>query len=181
VELRDASAPELAIPSTKLAGWPKAMFVRTDGQLIDLDGSLPIIGNPAVANNLYIVIRHRNHIDIMSATGLVLSGNTYSYDFTGSVNQAYGGSLGYKLLDGGACGMASGDMDADGKVFASDFVEWATDSGLGDIYSLGDLDFDGNVFASDFVQWAGNSGLDYPVETVQPDVPVFVAQVPDNE
>jgi len=181
VELRDASAPELAIPSTKLAGWPKAMFVRTDGQLIGLDGSLPNIGNPAVANNLYIVIRHRNHIDIMSATGLVLSGNTYSYDFTGSVNQAYGGSLGYKLLDGGACGMASGDMDADGKVFASDFVEWATDSGLGDIYSLGDLDFDGNVFASDFVLWAGNSGLDYPVETVQPDVPVFVAQVPDNE
>lgn len=181
VELRDATAPELATPATKLAGWPKAMFVRTDGQLVDLDGFLPEIGNPVVNNNLYIVIRHRNHVDIMSADGLLLTGNTYSYDFTGSVNQAYGGSLGYKLLNGGACGMASGDMDADGKVFASDFVEWATDSGLGDIYSLGDLDFDGNVFASDFVLWAGNSGLDYPVEAIQPDVPVFVTQVPDKE
>lgn len=181
VELRDATAPELATPATTLAGWPKAMFVRTDGQLVDLDGFLPDIGNPVVNNNLYIVIRHRNHVDIMSADGLILTGNTYSFDFTGSVNQAYGGSLGYKLLNGGACGMASGDMDADGKVFASDFVEWATDSGLGDIYSPGDLDFDGNVFASDFVLWAGNSGLDYPVEAIQPDVPVFVTQVPDKE
>lgn len=179
VELRDAPSPETAIPATTLPGWPKAFFLKSDGQITGLDGiSLPDIGLPVITHNLYVVVRHRNHIDVLSANALVLNGYTYAYDFSTALAQAYGSGAGYKEIAPGVFGMAGGDTDADGKVFASDFVGWATDSGLQDLYSPADMDFDGNVFASDFVKWAGNSGLDNPVEGDNKGPAIFISQVP---
>jgi hypothetical protein len=177
VELRQAASPELALPATKLPGWPKAYFVNSIGKLTAPDGQTPTIGHPVVTQNLYIVIRHRNHIDVMSAGALLSDGNTYTYSFTGSISSAYGGGAGYKEIAPGTFGLASGDIDADGKVFASDFVDWATGSGSLGVYAAPDVDFDGNVFASDFVQWAGNSGINHPVESSP--VPVYISQVPE--
>jgi subtilisin family serine protease len=181
VELRDAPSPETAIPATTLPGWPRAFLLKSDGQITDLDGlSLPDIGLPAIGNNLYVIVRHRNHIDVLTANALVLNGNTYAYDFSTALAQAHGADAGYKEIAPGVFGMAGGDTDADGKVFASDFVGWATDSGLQNLYSPADMDFDGNVFASDFVKWAGNSGLDNPVEGGGGEA-VYISQVPDTE
>jgi len=178
IELRDAADPGSANETTTI--HKMACFVRNDGQIVALDGtSNPSIGNPAVTQNLYIVVRHRNHIDVLSANALTLTGNTYTYDFSTALAQAHGAGAGYKEIAAGVFGMAGGDTDADGKVFASDFVGWATDSGLQDLYSPADMDFDGNVFASDFVKWAGNSGLDSPVEGGDGEV-VYISQVPDE-
>jgi uncharacterized protein (TIGR02145 family) len=157
-ELRDADTPENATSATKLEGWPKAMFLKTDGSLADLDGNLPNIGSPNVINNLYIVIRHRNHLDVMSSAALTLSGNTYSYDFTDDVTKACGGTAGYKQIGTGVFGMVAGDIDADGAVFASDFNIWAINFGLTTVYLTADVDMDGQVFASDFNKWAVNFG-----------------------
>ena len=177
VELRQAASPKHALPDMKLHGWPRAYFVNTTGKLTGPDGQTPTIGHPVVTQNLYLVVRHRNHIDVMSAGALLSDGNTYSYNFTGSIGTAYGGGAGYKEIAPGTFGLASGDIDADGKVFASDFVYWATGSGSLGVYADPDVDFDGNVFASDFVQWAGNSGINYPVETSPS--PVYISQVPE--
>jgi len=167
VELRDATAPELADPTTTLTGWPKAYFVKADGSIVDLDGtSLPDIGNPTVTNNLYVVVRHRNHIAVMSANGMILTGGTtYVYDFSTSLSQAFNGSAGYKELgaSSGIFGMVSGDADATGDVSVIDFDVWATDFGQTSVYLQTDIDLDSEISVIDFDKWATNFGVSNPV------------------
>jgi len=162
VELRDAVAPENATSATIVEGWPKAMFLKNDGSIVDLNGNTPSIASPSANNNLYLVIRHRNHLDVMSSAPLVLVGNTYSYDFTDDISKAYGGVAGYKAIGNGKYGMVAGDIDADGAVFTSDFNLWAINFGNTTIYLPADVDMDGQVFTSDFNKWAINFGTNNP-------------------
>jgi hypothetical protein len=163
VDLRDAATPETALPATSLTGWPKAMFAKSDGSIVALDGtSQPNIGNPTVTNNLYVVIRHRNHIAVMSASGLTLAGSTYSYDFSTLLTQAYGGAAGYKEIATGVFGMVSGDADGDGKVFPSDYIQWSGKYNLTG-YLNSDYDMDSKVFPSDYVKWSSNYNKNNPV------------------
>ena len=166
VELRDATDPSLAGSLATLPGWPRACFLRDDGKIVDLDGtSPPDIGNPVIGNNLYVVVRHRNHIDVISAFGAILSAGQYIYDFSTSIDQAYGGGSGYKMIAPGIYGMVSGDSDGDGSAFTTDFNAWASEFGNDNLYHNADLDLDGAVFTSDFNKWAGNFGFDNPVES----------------
>ena len=165
VELRDAATPAAALPATKLAGWPKAFFIKADGSIVGLDGtSLPSIGNPAVANNLYIVVIHRNHIAVMSATGISLTGSSYLYNFSTAITQAYGDAAGYKQIGTGVFGMVSGDADADGNISVLDFSEWSTSFGLNPFYLSADIDLDVDVTVLDFSQWSSNFGLSTPAK-----------------
>ncbi len=158
VELRDADSPGNATPATIVTGWPKAFFLKNDGSLVGPDGNPPNIGSPTINDNLYIVVRHRNHLDVMSSVPLALTGNTYTYDFTDALAKAHGGAAGYKEIGTGVFGMVAGDIDADGAVFASDFNLWAINFGLITVYLAADVDMDGQVFASDFNKWAVNFG-----------------------
>ncbi len=158
VELRQAESPELASTSTVLPGWPKALLILQDGSVVDTDGTLPAIGTATGYHNLFVVIRHRNHLDVMSSMPLMLLGKNYSYDFTDALDKAYGSGAGYKQLSEGVFGLVAGDSDADGAVFASDFNLWAINFGLTTVYISVDADLDGNVFASDFNKWAVNFG-----------------------
>jgi hypothetical protein len=183
VELRDADLPENATPSTKLTGWPKAFFLKSDGQIVDLDGSsLPNIGSPTITNNLFIVVRHRNHIDIMSSAGATLTGNNYTYDFTTGIGQAYGGSAGYKQIGTSAYGMVAGDGDGDGASSTSDFNAWTTDFGFSNVYNSQDFDFDASVQLSDYNQWTINFGFNNPVNAPSGNNGIiYKSQVPDNQ
>jgi len=125
-------------------------------------------------------VRHRNHLDVMSNTGATLSGATYSYDFSTGINQAYGGSDGYKQLSGTVYGMVSGDSDADGQVMTTDFNPWSADYGNSN-YLSADNDLDGSVLTSDFNKWAGNFGFNHPVNAPSPGGQIFYkSQVPDK-
>ncbi len=177
VELRQAASPELALPATKLPGWPKAYIVNSSGKLTTPDGQTPTIGHPVVTQNLYIVIRHRNHIDVMSAGALLSDGNTYTYNFTGSISSAYGGGAGYKSIAAGIFGMVAGDADADNSVFTSDFNLWAGRFGNTLVHDATDFDMDGSVFTSDFNQWAGNFGTEHIVDGGP--APLYRSQVPE--
>jgi hypothetical protein len=173
VELRDADAPQNADETTTLAGWPKALLLDDEGNILDLDGNPEQFVNTA-QDNLYIVVRHRNHLDVMSSEPLVLSGNTYIYDFTDAITKAYGSAMGYKQIASGVFGMVAGDSDADGAIFTSDYNRWAAVFGNTLIYLAADLDMDGQVFASDFNKWAINFGTN-PSNTV---ICPFKSQVP---
>jgi hypothetical protein len=158
VELRDAATPGEAIPSTKLAGWPKSFFLKSDGSIVDRDGiRMPDLGSPVIANNLYIIIRHRNHIPIMSATGAILTGDVYSFDFTTGLDQAYGGGSGYTQV-GSSFAMVTGDIDQDGVIYVSDYNSWVKGFGSADGYFNSDLDMDGKIYVSDYNKWAANFG-----------------------
>jgi len=160
VELRQAATPATALPATTLTGWPKACFLKSNGSIVDLDGtSFPTIGNPPITGNLYVVIRHRNHLAIMSSTGMTLAGDNYVYNFTDGISKANGGSSGYKLLSGGIYGMVSGDADSDGNISVLDFTKWATDFGKTNVYLSSDIDADGQISVLDFTKWATNFGM----------------------
>ena len=158
VELRDATTPALATSGTRIFG-PKAYFLKSDGSIVDVDGSsMPILGNLSVTNNLYVIVRHRNHIAVMSSVGMSLSGHTYSYDFSTAVTQAYGGTTGYKLIGTSVYGMVTGDIDGDGKVFPTDYNIWAEGFGGVNGYFNADLDMDSKIFPTDYNKWAENFG-----------------------
>jgi hypothetical protein len=158
VELRQATGPSLATSGTIIA--KQAGLLKSSGSIVDVSGSILRFDNYGVSgvNNLYVVIRHRNHLAIMSNTGAGLNAGVYSYDFTSSLSQAYGGGNGYKAVST-TFAMVSGDIDQDGSIAVSDYNSWAAGFGLTNSYFRFDLDMDKQVAVSDYNKWAANFGL----------------------
>ena len=140
IELRDAASAGLADASTSIA--TKACFILKDGSLVNIDG----ISNPrfdiTVTQGLFAVVRHRNHLDIISASPLTQTAGVYTYDFTTSSGQAYGTDP-QKNLGNGAYGMYGGDANADGAVNISDKdSSWIQNAGKSGYYPS-DFNLDG--------------------------------------
>ncbi|MGC8866572.1 MAG: hypothetical protein ACP5O2_12760 [Bacteroidales bacterium] len=163
VDLRDAPSAEWATPATRLPGWPKAFLLNSEGYITGFDGYLPGMGNPTISHQLFIVIRTRTHVDVMSASGLGLSNDQYVYDFTDNASKAYGGLSVVKNLAPGVYGLMAGDADADGNVFTSDYNIWSAEFGSSNVYSPADFDYDGHVFTSDFNLWSASFGISWPI------------------
>jgi hypothetical protein len=158
VELRQATVAASATSSTILA--KRAAFIRSDGTIVDLDGVSTVRFDDhyvTTPNNLYIVVRHRNHLAVMSSSGATLSGGVYSYDFTTGLNKAYGGGSGYKQV-GSTFAMVAGDIDKDGNVYVSDYNRWTAGFGTTNGYFDYDLDMDGFGYISDYNKWSANFG-----------------------
>jgi hypothetical protein len=189
IELRHAATPGAAGPTTWFA--KAAAFLKSDGTLVDYsDGVSPVKfhktqGSPGT-DNIYPVIRHRNHVAIIAdgnglGTGTGATKNadgTYTYDFRTGIGQALGNANGYKQINTSPVefGMVAADIDQDGAVFVPDFNIWALQLGNGPGYFSADVDFDGYVFVPDFNKWALNLGTNNPVN--MPLVPLYHSFVP---
>lgn len=68
----------------------------------------------------YIVVRHRNHLPVMSATAQTLSASSGLYDFTTTQTQAYGTNP-MKGLEAGVFGMYAGNNDGDNLITVLDY------------------------------------------------------------
>ena len=158
VELRDAMTPEQATSGTRIG--ERAGFLRNDGKIIDTAGNEGItFTNTTFANNLYVVIHHRNHLSIMSSSGLTESSGVYPYDFTTGSAQAYGGTAGHKQIGPGVWGMIGGDGNKDGQITPTDKSPlWDTQSGTQG-YSESDYNLDTQTDNKDKDDiWAPNLG-----------------------
>lgn len=157
VELRDADIAANATSGTMIAR--QAGFLLTDGSVVCTDGNTSMFFSAAVNQNLFAVICHRNHLDVMSGNPLVQNGNIYTYDFTTAAGQAHGGILGHKEIDAGVYGMTGGDGMPDGQIGNGDKVDvWVPQSGSSG-YLYGDFSLDGQVNNGDKVEvWGPNSG-----------------------
>jgi PKD repeat protein len=146
VDFRDAATAALALPATSVRTY--AALVLKNGDIISPYGGMPLYLNEEISNNLYVAIFHRNHLGIMSANPVTLSGGTYSYDFTTGSGQAYGGDS-QKNLGSGIYGMYAGDFNADGTVNTNDKTNpWGTVAGKYG-YLQSDGDFDGQADNND--------------------------------
>jgi 3',5'-cyclic AMP phosphodiesterase CpdA len=142
VEIRDAASAALAT-SVTTAGRQSAWILK-DGSIIDADGVSALTFYHTPVHQMFVVVYHRNHLAVMSANPLVLSGGVYPYNFTTGAGQFYGNSAGAKDLGSGIWGMISGDADADGTVTTTDKNDnWMLQAGSAG-YLESDFDLNGN-------------------------------------
>ncbi len=126
----------------------KSVFLHKDGRLVNDDGSTDEIALNASEGDYYIVIKHRNHLKVMSSTAVTLNSTTATlYDFTTSASQFYG-TGGAVELENGVWGMWSGDADGSGVVDAGDRNSTWNDRNKSG-YENSDVDLSGVVDAGD--------------------------------
>ncbi len=108
VELRTGTAASSRVST-------RAGFLKNDGSIVDVDGVSPLSFSGIFSGSYYIVIRHRNHLAIMSAAAISLSSSTPLYNFSSAQSQAYGTNP-MASLTGGIFGMYAGDVNGDGVI-----------------------------------------------------------------
>lgn len=128
VELRDALSAASATSATSVA--KKTGLLLSDGSVVGPNGVSPLGFNVVINDFMFIVVWSRNHLGIMSSSGMVNPTGTVSYDFTTGAGQVYG-TNGSKQLTTGVWGMFSGDVNADGIVNGADKspAGWNTEAG----------------------------------------------------
>jgi hypothetical protein len=140
VELRDATDAASADETTVIAR--KAGFLKDDGSITYLDGNSNIGFVKNISNNLFVVVRHRNHLPILTSSALVPVSGKYTYDF--SVSGAFGTNA-MKDFGGGTFVMIAGDMNADGVIDNNDKIQsWDVHAGKTG-YLNADVNLDGRV------------------------------------
>ena len=146
IDLRDASSAAAALPVTSVE--MKAAFILNNGSVVGLDGSSVLQFTASISNDPYVVIWHRNHLGVLSATSPVEIGGVYTYNFSTALAQAFGGGQGYKLIDTGIYGMAGGDANGDGVIDVADKTLWTGQAGTKG-YKPSDFDMDSQVNNTD--------------------------------
>lgn len=124
----------------------RAAFLKSDGSLVDLNGTSQLSFAGVSPGNYYVVIYHRNHLAVMTAATVNLSNNPTLYDLTLSLSQAYGTNSMKDL--GGVYGLFTGDSDGSGTVNASDRSDTWNQRNISGCYGS-DVDLSGTVNAAD--------------------------------
>lgn len=138
-----------------------AALLHADGSVIDVDGTLASgvkFFNLVVGESYYIVVRHRNHLDIMSNTSTVLPNVGNPYNFTDAATKALGTSQ-LKEIDTGVFGMNAGDIDGDGIHSVTDYNTYVGQAAFLNGYFNADLNLEQNVTTADFNLFLPNSSL----------------------
>lgn len=99
VELRDPSNNTLVVAT-------KSALVQRDGDVVSsTDGSSPLTFTTLTGNSYYVSIKHRNHLGVMTASAIPMSGTGTVVDFTTMTNSNLWNSSseydGYEMVDVG--------------------------------------------------------------------------------
>jgi hypothetical protein len=139
LELRSGTPDDA--PMTTVAR--RAAFLESDGEIVNPDGSSPVVFSEAAPGDYYVVVHHRNHLPVMSVGPVSLTGSGLTYDFTSDPSQAYGSGA-MADLGGGAYGLVAGDADHNGQVQNRDKNEvWNAQVGQGGYALASDFNLDG--------------------------------------
>ena len=147
LEIRDAQTPGASTIRRFAPVW-----LLSDGSVRSmLDTSQAFVEfDSTVAGSYYIVLRHRNHLSVMSANPVpLLATIPLAYDFSSSSSQAFGANA-TKNLGGGIFGLYAGDGSADGFIDSDDFAGPDNSMFLSG-YLDADYTLDGFIDSDDFV------------------------------
>ena len=134
----------------------RAGLLLSDGSIIDIDGSGPVKFKDVSAGNYYVVVKHRNHLSIMSSSAIALSSSSSLYDFTSSQSQAYtSGTDPMVALAGGGFGMIAGDVNNSAIITAADVTPIIVNLNLSN-YNDADVNMSGIVTAADVTKIISN-------------------------
>ncbi len=142
--------------------FSKSLFLRSDGQVVDENGTenfdIPTLEGE---KSYYVVLSHRNHLTTMSSAPIPLSNGAYTnYDFTTAQNKAYGTNP-MKAMADGAYAFKAGDGNGDGGIDAVDLnAVWRPTNGTAWSYTkYADFNLDGGIDAIDAnAYWRPNNG-----------------------
>jgi|GEM_PF-2601265 len=99
----------------------RAAFILTDGSIVDTSGSGSVQFDDIGTGSYYIVIYHRNHLSIMSASAQSITTSSSNYNFTTAQAQAYsGGGDGMINITGSIYGMFAGETNDSGIITNAD-------------------------------------------------------------
>ena len=152
LQLRSSLDPTVVVDT-------RAALLLSNGNITDLNGNNPVFFDQP-QGNYYLAVYHRNHLAVMSATPVALSGSSSLYDFTTAQSKAYGTNP-MVLLETGIYGLAAGDGNGVGGVNASDKdLVWRSQDGTAWQYSKGsDYNLDGSIDVFDLnFFWRPNIG-----------------------
>lgn len=144
VELRAANDRNVLIET-------RAGLLLADGRIADAaDSTLDLRFYDATENEDYfIVVRHRNHLAVMS-NDLVTIPNSTTYDFRSG--NTWGGDYQQQELNLGLYGLYAGDANSNGIINYTDFNAYTLDLSVGGNgnYLDGDFNLDTEVSTTDF-------------------------------
>lgn len=153
---------ELRINPTDESEQGQNAFILDDGTVVSILGTPYLTFSGLTQRDYHVIIRHRNHLGIMSASPHYLPPSDWELDIIDLtiLNSVYGGNvLGVKVVEPGVLAMYAGDADRDGAVFNSDRnLYWSSQIGQSG-YKAADFNLDGNVFNTDLnLYWRINFG-----------------------
>lgn len=138
VELRDAADRTIVIES-------RSALLQRDGDVVDMDGTSAVLFTSPAAS-YYVLVNHRNHLGILSATSIAVAGST-AVDLSANPAAVFGGNNAVTNM-GGIYAMYSGDFDGNGQVQNSDATGVLLLLGSSG-YLAADMDMNGQVQNTD--------------------------------
>ncbi len=112
VEIRSGTAASSTIAR-------RAAFLKANGVVVDLDGYSPLGFAGLEGGSYYVVLRHRNHLAVMSASPVTLNQTSSLYNFSGSNQSVYGTNPQIQLRTN-LFGLYAGDANVSGIVTSAD-------------------------------------------------------------
>lgn len=91
----------------------RAALIQRDGDIVDTDGG-PVRFDGVDADDYFVAIRHRNHLGVMGANLVSLSGSSTTLDFTDGSVSTFGTNAQNSI--GGTGAMWSGNANSNGEV-----------------------------------------------------------------
>ncbi len=160
IELRSGTPNLSGTPGTTLH-QSLAGLLLNDGRIVGMDGISDLLFDQMISGEAYyVLIRHRNHLDILSSN-TIRQGINMSYDFT-NCYAAFGAEQ-LKSLDG-RFAMFAGDYNPDSVLQISDYDVWKADPAMLNAYEYSDGNLDGTVQVVDYDVWYANRAKTSPAE-----------------
>jgi hypothetical protein len=154
LEIRDAASAAGSTVRKYAPAW-----LLADGTIRSFsDTTLTYAEFDTTEGNYYIVVRHRNHLAIMSATAQALSYVETNYDFTTGQAQAYGTNAMATLSVGTAFGLPAADVNVNGGVGGDDITSVRVAVGIAG-YNVNDVNMNGGVGGDDITATRTNVGF----------------------
>lgn len=147
------SKQEKTLSSDDVIG--QAGLLLSDGTIVAADGVSDITLSLDATKTYHIWVRHRNHLDIVTANTITPQTNAVPIDFTTASTAAYGTNQ-VKATSDGYFTMFAGDFTGDGVIQVSDFDAWKVNPAQVNVYNPLDANLDGIVQVTDFDAWLPN-------------------------
>jgi len=132
----------------------KAVLIKKDGLLVDIEGSELISFDGLSNGDYYIAVFHRSHLPIISNVPHPFSENPTLYDFTASESAAMGTTQ-LKTKQNFSM-MNAGDFDGNGVINSQDYNLWKQNSSAVNVYLSADVDGNGIINNQDYNLWKAN-------------------------